>query len=167
MSSWDGDFVAIDFETADHGRNSACAVALVRVEGNRIVKSENYLIRPPRKKFIFSHIHGITWQDVVDSPSFAELWPRLSRIMKGVDFLAAHWAPFDRSVLNACCKTSRMQPPDLPFVCTVALARKVWSICPTNLPSVCQHLGIHLKHHDPVSDAEACAKVILAARRKR
>ena len=30
-------FAAIDFETADYGRDSACAVAVVRVEGGVIV----------------------------------------------------------------------------------------------------------------------------------
>lgn len=40
-------FVAIDFETADYGPDSARAVALVTVIGTRIVKRERYLIRPP------------------------------------------------------------------------------------------------------------------------
>ena len=31
-------FVAIDFETADYGRDSACALALVRVEAGVIVQ---------------------------------------------------------------------------------------------------------------------------------
>jgi DNA polymerase III epsilon subunit-like protein len=31
-------FVALDFETANRSRSSACAVALVRVEGDRIVE---------------------------------------------------------------------------------------------------------------------------------
>jgi DNA polymerase-3 subunit epsilon len=31
-------FVAIDFETADRGLDSACSVGLVRVEGGRIVE---------------------------------------------------------------------------------------------------------------------------------
>src|SRR5205085_9653487 len=46
-------FVAIDFETADHGRDSACAVALVRVERGRIVRRETRRIRPPRSRFFF------------------------------------------------------------------------------------------------------------------
>ena len=31
-------FVAIDFETADHGNDSACALGLVRVVGTEIVE---------------------------------------------------------------------------------------------------------------------------------
>jgi DNA polymerase-3 subunit epsilon len=55
-------FVAIDFETADDGRDSACAVALVRVENLEIVRRETRFVRPPRRQFRFSHLHGITWE---------------------------------------------------------------------------------------------------------
>jgi DNA polymerase III subunit epsilon len=80
-------------------------------------------------------------------------------------FLAAHNAPFDRSVLHACCEMSGLKPTTVPFLCTVALARKEWNIFPTKLPLVCSHLGIPLDHHNAASDAEACARIVLAARR--
>ena len=35
LPPFDRPFVAIDFETADHGPDSACAVGLVRVEARR------------------------------------------------------------------------------------------------------------------------------------
>ena len=41
-------FVAIDFETADYGRVSACALALVRVEAGVIVQRGFHYIRPPQ-----------------------------------------------------------------------------------------------------------------------
>ena len=99
----DGAFVAIDFETADYGADSACAVGLVRVEGLRVVRRETILIRPPRREFVFTYIHGITWETVSDAPVFAEAWPRLLPILDGISFLAAHNAPFDRRVLSTCC----------------------------------------------------------------
>lgn len=159
------DFVALDFETACHRRDSACAVALVRVEKSRITERIFHLIRPPQRKFIFTHIHGITWNDVALEKTFAELWPALRPILKGVDFIAAHNAPFDRSVLLACCETYRLKPPDLPFVCTVRLAREIWNLHPTTLPDVCCHLGIQLNHHDAGSDAHACAQIVLASQK--
>src|SRR6188472_29341 len=94
----EGAFVAIDFETADHGPDSACAVGLVRVEGLRIVRRETLLLRPPRRRFLFSDIHGITWERVADAQTFAEAWPDLVPILDGAVFLAAHNAPFDRRV---------------------------------------------------------------------
>jgi DNA polymerase-3 subunit epsilon len=158
-------FAAIDFETADRVPDSACAFAAVRVVGTRIVKRVRYLIRPPRRHFIFSHIHDITWADVADSPAFHELWPSLGQELEGVDFLAAHNASFDQSVLTACCDRARLRPPSHEFRCTVVLARSVWSIYPTTLPDVCGRLGISLHHHDPLSDAEACARIVIASAR--
>jgi DNA polymerase-3 subunit epsilon len=156
-------FVAIDFETADHDRDSACAVALVRVERQQIVGRRSALIRPPRRAFLFSALHGITWDDVAGKPTFGECWPGLSEFLDGARFLAAHYSAFDRSVLQTCCNRGGLPMPALPFLCTVQLARKTWNIRPTKLPNVCAHLRIPLKHHDPGSDAEACARIVLAA----
>ncbi len=158
-------FVAIDFETADQGRDSACAVGLVRVEGSRIVAREARLIRPPRRHFVFTYIHGIAWTDVADEPAFGPIWRELRPLLAGAEFLAAHNASFDRSVLSACCTKSRIAVPGLEFVCTMKLARATWDLYPTRLPDVCHHLGFRLNHHDAVSDAEACARIVLAARR--
>ena len=69
-------FVAIDFETADHGADSACAVGLVRVEDWAIVARESRLIRPPRRYIRFTYIHGITWAEVEGAPIFAKIWPQ-------------------------------------------------------------------------------------------
>lgn len=156
-------FVAIDFETADPQRDSACAVALVRVEDGRVTGRAAHLIRPPRREFMFTHVHGITWAKVQREPTFAELWPRLQPLLDGVAFLAAHNASFDRSVLGACCTRAALTMPTTPFLCTVQVARKRWNLHPTKLPDVCGHLGISLRHHDAASDAEACARIVLAA----
>jgi DNA polymerase-3 subunit epsilon len=158
-------FVAIDFETADYGADSACAVAMVRVEAGCIVRREFALIRPPRRYFRFTHIHGIAWNDVAGAPSFAECWPALCGMLDGAHFLAAHNSAFDCAVLRACCQQASLEPPALPFLCTVKVARHAWKLRPANLPAVCAHLQIPLKHHDASSDAEACARIVLAAHR--
>ncbi len=159
----DGPFAAIDFETADPGRDSACAVAVVRVEGGRIAARSFRLIRPPRRRFAFTHIHGISWADVAGEPAFGEVWPEVEPLLRGVRFVAAHNAPFDRGVLRACCAAAGLEPPPVDFECTVRLARRVWNLWPTRLPDVCRHLGIELRHHDAASDAEACARIVMAA----
>lgn len=156
-------FAAIDFETANYGSDSACAVGVVIVESNRIVDRAYHLIRPPTSQFTFTHIHGLDWSDVRTAPTFADLWPGLRKRIGAIDFLAAHNAPFDRNVLSSCCATYGLKPVPHPFVCTVAVAREVWGIYPTKLPNVCSRLGIPLKHHSADSDAEACAKIVIAA----
>lgn len=159
-------FVAIDFETADRGRDSACSVGLVRVENGRITEKVVQLIKPPRFLFEFTHIHGLSWADVADAPTFAQAWPRLSPLVEGADFLAAHNAPFDSGVLAACCAAAGLPPPPQRFICTVRVAREVWKIFPTKLNDVCARLDIELDHHEALSDAEACARIVLLAQQK-
>lgn len=156
-------FVAIDFETADTGRDSACAVGLVRVEAGRVVRREHRLIRPPRQTFQFTYVHGISWRDVEREGTFDDVWPELASVLAGAEFLAAHNAPFDRSVLSACCASAGLAMPSLEFRCSMRLAREAWSLYPTTLPDVCRHLTLPLKHHDAASDAEACALIVVAA----
>jgi len=159
-------FLAIDFETANYYRESACAVGLVAVEGRRIVAERAFLIRPPSRWFTFSDLHGITWERVADAPSFAELWPQLRRWIEPADRLVAHNAPFDRSVLEACAGRYDLELPARPFACTLQLARSAWGIHPTGLDHVCARLAIPLDHHDASSDARACAEILLRALRE-
>jgi DNA polymerase III subunit epsilon len=158
-------FAAIDFETANYSPDSACAVGLVVVQGHRIVRRKHYLIRPPDRQFVFTYLHGIAWEDVSDAPTFAELWPTLREAIGDADFLAAHNAAFDRRVLESCCRTYDLRRVSQPFVCTVNVARTVWRLFPTRLPDVCRHLNIPLDHHRADSDAEACARIVIAARK--
>jgi DNA polymerase-3 subunit epsilon len=156
-------FVALDFETADRGRDSACAIGLVRVENLKIVERVSFLIRPPRHYFQFTYIHGITWSDVMGELTFGERWPDIEPILKDIDFIAAHNSSFDQGVLYACCDCYGLDRPSVPFLCTVKLARQTWKLFPTKLNNVCDYLGIALNHHEALSDAEACARIVIAA----
>jgi DNA polymerase III subunit epsilon len=155
--------LALDFETACHAPDSACALGLALVEDGRVVREDAFLIRPPEPEFSFTWVHGLRWEDVRGAPSFDAAWGRLGPWLEGVDWLAAHNASFDRSVLAACCRTYRLAPVEVPFICTVQVARRVWGIYPTKLPLVCRALGIPLRHHDAASDASACAQIVVQA----
>lgn len=157
-------YVALDFETADYGRDSACALSVVIVENDAVKETWTTLLRPPRKDFVFSYLHGIEWAHVRDKPTFAEAWKVMASKLAGARFVAAHNASFDRSVLDACCTAAGIPPLDLSFLCTVRAARKVWGYYPTTLSHVCRQLQIPLRHHDAESDALACARILLAAR---
>ncbi len=156
-------FLALDFETADYEPDSACAIGLIRVKDGALDLRAAYRIRPPRREFVFTYIHGITWEDVEGEPTFAGLWPTIEPMFRGVDFVAAHNATFDQNVLYACCEAAGITPPDIPFRCSMVLARQKWGIYPTKLPNVCRRLGIDLHHHDASSDAEACARIMIKA----
>lgn len=160
-------FLAIDFETANYYRDSACAVGLVKVVNNKIQKSVSYLIRPASNWFVFTYIHGLTWEDVKDEPTFGELWPTIQPLFQDLDFLVAHNSSFDRGVLRACCEKHHIEFPEIPFQCTVQLARKLWNIHPTKLNIVCEHFGIPLNHHEALSDTLACAQIMIRALKEK
>jgi DNA polymerase-3 subunit epsilon len=155
--------VAIDFETADYGADSACALGIVKIENGSITESGHRLIRPPRNRFHFTYIHGITWSDVAHEATFAEVWDEFRDYWQDADYLVAHNAPFDRGVLRGCSLAARREPPVTPFICTVRVARAHWNFRPANLAHVCAQLDIPLKHHDAGSDALACATIALKA----
>lgn len=156
-------FLAVDFETATHAPESACAIGLAYVENGRVMHAESRLIRPASRQFRFTWVHGITWTDVADSPDFATLWPSLRPWFERADFVAAHNARFDRRVLDVCCMAYGLVTPRVPWVCTVELARSLWRLKPAKLPDVCRHLAIPLVHHQAGSDALACAEIVIAA----
>lgn len=160
-------FLAIDFETANQHRHSACAVGLVKVKDGKIVDKKSYLIRPPTK--YFSHwnvnVHGLRWNDVKESPTFEELWPKIRKCFRGVDYIAAHNAWFDRDVLHECCDYYGIIPPNKSFVCTCQISKKLWGLNHGGLAYVCEHFNIPLNHHEALSDSLACAKILLKAKR--
>lgn len=159
------DFIAIDFETADNGRDSACSLALAIVRAGRVAETWHRLIRPPRPSMMFTHIHGITWDMVADQPDFGHFWPDIRDLVETAPFLVAHNAPFDKGVLAECCRAHGFAAPLTPFVCTVRAAREQWNLRPTKLPDVCRFLAQPLNHHDALSDAVASAEILLAALR--
>ena len=156
-------FAAIDFETANPKPESACAVGVAICEGGQVVDRIKHFIRPPHREFRFTHVHGLTWIDVKDAPDFATVWLELSGQLEGVDFIAAHNARFDHAVLQASCATYGLQPPAAEWICSVRTARSVWRVSNADLASMARFLCIPLDHHEPLSDATACAEIILAA----
>lgn len=158
------DFTAIDFETANARRGSACEVGLVIVKNGRITDRMSYLIRPEPLQFDPRNIaiHGIYPQDVRDAPTFSELWPELWSTISGP--LIAHNAAFDMSVLRYSLDDFGVRYPDTDYFCTVVLARLAWPDYPNyRLNHVARELGVSFQHHDAEEDAFACARIALAA----
>lgn len=153
----------LDFETADNGADSACALGLVIVENGKICDEQALLVRPPRRQFLYTGIHGITWPQVCNSPTFEEHLPEINAHIAGANFIAAHNAGFDRKVLWTCYGKAGHPPPTMETLCTVKLARRAWGLHPTTLPDVCAHFDISLNHHDALSDARACAQILIEA----
>lgn len=160
-----GEWVAIDFETANERRDSACALGLAVVSGGEVTRTASWLIRPPELRFDWRciRVHGIRARDVADSPEFGDVWREVAPFL-GDGRLLAHNASFDMAVLRAMLAAYDLETPDLRYACTLAMSRRAWPDLPRHrLDTMCEHCGIELRHHDAASDARACAIVALRA----
>jgi DNA polymerase-3 subunit epsilon len=157
------DFVAIDFETANRSRDSACAVGLAVVRAGRITESYSSLIQPPTLEFDqdFIGIHGITPDAVRNAPPFAEVWLEIERRC-GDGLVAAHNASFDVGIMSACAGHDDRACLPGRYVCTVELARAMLPGLPNHkLRTLANVFGLPLDHHDAASDAVACAELAI------
>jgi DNA polymerase-3 subunit epsilon len=161
-------WIAIDFETANASRNSACAIGLAVVRDGRLVEKASWLIRPPTPYFdpFNVSIHGITAEDVADSPTFDQLWQEIGPKIVGQP-VVAHNASFDMSVLRSTLDEYGAAYPELDYYCTCNLCRVLWPGEPTyRLNVMADMLGIRFRHHDAQEDAVACALIALECCRK-
>ncbi len=162
-------FVAIDFETANNCHSNACAVGVVRVENGIVVDKKVSFINPDIEDKYWNlsfteGCHHITAQMVKDAPFFDVVWRSIEPILVGAEFIAAHNAfSFDRDVLEKCCRRYKIAMPVVPFKCSLAISKKSWKLKSHSLDVVSEHLGIELDHHEPLSDAIACAKIVIAS----
>ena len=158
-------FAAIDFETATRRRSSACALGVVIVDASRIVEEQRWFIRPPGNEYeaFNTRIHGISAADTADAPPFDHVWSEAAALI-GSRLVVAHNTAFDMSVLRQSAAHHGYVPPEASFACTYRLAHSLWpDRFSWKLPNMCEALGIDgLNHHDPLSDARAAARVLLA-----
>lgn len=155
-------FVAFDVETANEQPYSICSISAVKVQGSSIVDVITSLIKPPETRFTNTSIHGITWEKVRNAPTFKEYYEStLHDFIKGY-VLVAHNAQFDMGCLLHVAEAEGISlDKPLLFADSLQSARYVYRDLPNHkLDTICRHLGIDLDHHDSLSDARACARIM-------
>ena len=118
--------------------------------------------RPPSRRFVFTYVHGLTWDDVCDAPSFSDLWGDLRDQIRS-EILVAHNAPFDKAVLSECLRHYGIRYRLNPFLCSMQLSKEAFGFKHLKLDYVCSQLKIALRHHDAESDAKAAASIVIKA----
>jgi len=157
------DFVAIDFETANYFRGSACAVGLAVVRNGSIIDSESRLIFQDYFDPFCVSIHGITEKDVASAPMFPDVWDDI-RAKIGDLPIVAHNAAFDTGVIRDALDDAFLPWPDLTYACTLVMGRRTYDLSSYRLPFVAKAAGIPFdpeSHHKAESDAEAAARIML------
>ena len=126
-------YIAIDFETANQFKNSACSVGLVRFINDIETDSCYSLIHPAKMYFIpewTRDIHHISYDHVRDKPYFPEIWdsmvmPFINRT-PGIPLVAHNGDTFDMPLIKECCDYFGMELTSLTYFDSLLIARKTW-----------------------------------------
>lgn len=163
-------YIALDFETGNASRLSACALGVSIFEDQTPAGELVTLIKPPAQvgKFHWGNVrvNHIKESMVVDAPTFDLVWREIADQVDG-SVLVCHNAMFDTAVLCACLAHYHIPVPDCQYVCTVKVAQRVWpELANHKLDTVAGALGIALNHHEAGSDARAAGLILQAALRE-
>jgi DNA polymerase-3 subunit epsilon len=118
-------FVDIDTTGGSYRYSRVLEVGVVRVENGQVVREFSKLINSgnPVPAFI-TKLTGITNEDIVGAPSFADIAHELSDILDGAIFVA-HNVHFDHNFLKM--EFDRLGAPFKPsLLCTVRLSRALF-----------------------------------------
>lgn len=163
-------FTAIDFETANSDRASACSIAAVTMdETGRLIAAQSHLIHSPAGHDNFTSrntsIHGIREEDVRMSPRWEQIVDSYLEMI-GDGPVVAHNMAFDLSVWNRLATTLGTPSLDSPRLCTYRTAQHLlgWQRGTMRLDQVFHHYfpTETLSHHQAEADALACARIIVA-----
>ena len=155
------DHIAIDFETANQNRISACALGLVFIKNDRIAYQTSFHIKPPEtEKFLSRNIeiHGITAEDVDYAMTFDELWEyELSKYFNQ-NLIIFHNASMDLSVLKNLFALYSIKDYEIEYLDTMQLAAKTGN--PKKISELAEKFEIeYIDKHNPEIDAKVCAYV--------
>lgn len=157
-------FVALDFETANAKRASACSIALAIVRNNQ-VSHEFYSLINPETDFSWCNIdvHGIHERDVANAPTFPEVWAHIAPLFTANKLVVAHNASFDNSVLKRSLERYQMPLTHYLTLDTLKTSKQFYpQMVNHKLNTVCDELHIDLEHHhNALDDSVACANILL------
>lgn len=159
-------FVAIDFETANHDLESVCQVGIARFENGTCVEQRDWVI-DPEGEFLprFVGIHGIEARHAEGAPLFPDIFhDHLLPALQG-QVVVSH-GHFDRGVLMAACARYGLELPTLEWMNSIKLARRTWKDAVENglkLSDLARRLDVQFRHHQAGEDARVAGQVVVAA----
>lgn len=163
-------FTAIDFETANSYRASACAVGLTKVRAGKVVDSAAWLMKPLPGYGEFSAVnvgvHGITPAQVRGLADWRGSFGPMMEFIGG-DALVGHNVSFEKSVISKANEACGIEGPEFDFRCTLSLARKHLQLPHYKLSDVVGALELPaFNHHDAGADATASALIAIELARR-
>ncbi len=155
-------FIAIDVETANEKRSSICQIGMAVFENDQLVDTWETLVNPEDYFLPLNQkIHGIAEEDVENAPTIDEIASEVKRRLENE--LVVSYSVFDRQAIN-----SAFGEIDYQWLDVVRIVRRTWdnfAYKGYGLANVTAQLGIdNRNHHQALSDAIACGRVLLTAK---
>lgn len=158
------DFVALDFETANHSRGSICQVGIVGFASGQVVAEYSQLVNPEEPFHPFNvRIHGIHPSAVQAAPTLPRIYDDLLAWLDG-RIVVTHTA-FDIQALEGACCKYRLPRPRCDWLDSAAVARGAWPgrFSDHKLKTIARELGIRFRHHCACEDARAAGQIVVRA----
>jgi len=153
---FDKNLALVDLETTgmSAARHRIIEIAIIRIEGNKIVDKYTSLINPEVSipPFI-THLTGISEDDLDGAPIFADVKRRVKKLLTGATFVA-HNVWFDYSFIQT--ELGRVAIPfESKRCCTVRLSRRLFPQYKSHkLESIIERFGFTYKsRHRAYDDA--------------
>ena len=154
----------LDFETANFKSGSICSVGAAMLEDGVVLERRDFLVKPHKSVDYMSNfcseMHGITYEDLRESPEFPEIWQSVRQLLVSADCVVIHNAPFDLRHLHKVLEMYELPSVSFNCVCSLRLCRYHFPELPRYiLADMAEKFGITFQHHDALEDAETCAKI--------
>ncbi|KUG25680.1 dna polymerase iii polc-type [hydrocarbon metagenome] len=160
----EAEFSVLDFETTGTSSKFARAieVGIVKMKNGKVIDTYSSLINPGSQiPYQITLLTGITNEDVLNAPYFEDIIDEIDFFISG-SILVAHNLPFDLSFLKSEYLRAGKEIREIPKVCTLKLARKIYPALPSkSLGNVVKFLKIKHRHvHRALGDATVTAKIL-------
>ncbi len=157
-------FVSIDVETANHRRGSICQIGVVEVRRGVFTDEWSTLVNPEDdfdERNI--RIHGICSEDVASAPNFADVSGVLRAKLRNRIVISHTF--FDLQSVKDAKRRYGIGPIEFrDWLDSREFAYKAFDLRNgSSLKTLCRELGISFNHHNALSDARACAQIVIRA----
>lgn len=159
------DFISIDVETANADMASICQIGIAKYSDGKLIDEWSSLINPEDYfHFINIEIHGISEEDVQDSPTFIDIFETLDKHLS--ETICVSHTHFDRVSIHRAVEKYNLTDINTTWLDSAMVARRTWedvAVRGYGLSNLCNKIGYEFKHHDALEDAKAAGQVLLTA----
>lgn len=158
--------VALDVETATATRESMCSIGIATFQDGQLLDQMYWMVQPPNNYYDTANIriHEITPDMTAKERLFRDVWPELKPYLDRADFLIAHNAGFDMTVMRSTLGFYGQDIPDYRYGCTYVLSNRLLGRAgpgARRLNTLCSRYGVDLyHHHDASQDSVACGQMV-------